>query len=90
MRKIVVKLYKRFCYWLSVLWRALLLLLIDVVILFLYDSPSFYRDEYAREELKDKEEDLLFYLEYWNKFPSTFKRIAQKEIDQLEDDIKND
>lgn len=52
MRKIVVKLYKRFCYWLSVLWRALLLLLIDVVILFLYDSPSFYRDEYAREELK--------------------------------------
>lgn len=52
MRKVVVKLYKRFCYWLSVLWRALLLLLIDVVILFLYDSPSFYRDEYAREELK--------------------------------------
>ena len=52
MRKVVVKLYKRFCYWLSVLWRALLLLLIDVVLLFLYDSPSFYRDEYAREELK--------------------------------------
>ena len=42
------------------------------------------------KELKDKEDDLLFYLEYWNKFPSTFKRIAQKEIDQLEDDIKND
>ena len=42
------------------------------------------------KELKDKEDDLLFYLEYWNKFPSTFKKIAQKEIDQLEDDIKND
>lgn len=52
MRKVVVKLYKRFCYWLSVLWRALLLILIDAVLLFLYDSPSFYRDEYAREELK--------------------------------------
>lgn len=42
------------------------------------------------KELKDKEDDLLFYLEYWNMFPSTFKKIAQKEIDQLEDDIKND
>ena len=42
------------------------------------------------QELKDKEDDLLFYLEYWNKFRSTFKKIAQKEIDQLEDDIKND
>ena len=42
------------------------------------------------KELKDKEDDLLFYLEYWNNFPSTFKKIAQKEIDQLEDDIKND
>lgn len=42
------------------------------------------------KELKDKEDDLLFYLEYWNKFPSTFKKIAQKEIDRLEDDIKND
>ncbi|WP_297037791.1 hypothetical protein [Leyella stercorea] len=42
------------------------------------------------KELKDKEDDLLFYLEYWKKFPSTFKKIAQKEIEQLEDDIKND
>lgn len=52
MRKIVIKLYKRFCYWLSVLWRALLLILMNAVLLFLYESPSFYRDEYAREELK--------------------------------------
>lgn len=42
------------------------------------------------KELKDKEDDLLFYLEYWKKFHSTFKKIAQKEIEQLEDDIKND
>lgn len=42
------------------------------------------------KELKDKEDDLLFYLEYRKKFPSTFKKIAQKEIEQLEDDIKND
>lgn len=42
------------------------------------------------KELKDKEDDLLFYLEYWKKFPCTFKKIAQKEIEQLEDDIKND
>lgn len=42
------------------------------------------------KELKDKEDDLLFYLEYWKKFPSIFKKIAQKEIEQLEDDIKND
>ena len=41
------------------------------------------------KELKDKEDDLLFYLEYWNKFPSTYKKIAQKEIDELENDIKN-
>ena len=40
------------------------------------------------KELKDKEDDLLFYLEYWNKFPSTFKKIAQKEIDQLEDESR--
>ena len=42
------------------------------------------------KELKNKENDLLFYLEYWKKFPNTFKKIAQKEIEQLEDDIKND
>ena len=48
------------------------------------------RKKKKSKELKDKEDDLLFYLEYWNKFPSTFKRIAQKEIDDLEYDIKND
>ena len=52
MRKIFVKLYKRFCFCLSCLWRILLGLLINAVFLFLCDSPSFYRDEYAREELK--------------------------------------
>ena len=36
----------------SFLWRVLLLLLMNAVFLFLYESPSFYRDEYAREELK--------------------------------------
>ena len=41
------------------------------------------------KELKEKEKDLIFYLEYWNKFPSTYKKIAQKEIDELENDIKN-
>ena len=41
--------------------------------------------------LKEKEEDeLLFYLEYWKKFPNHFRKIAQKEIDGLEDKIKND
>ena len=48
------------------------------------------RKKKKSKELKEKEDDLLFYLEYWNKFPSTFKRIAQKEIDDLENDIKND
>lgn len=48
------------------------------------------RKKRKSKELKDKEDDLLFYLEYWQKFPSTFKKIAQKEIDRLEDDIKND
>ena len=52
MRKIFVKLYKRFCFCLSCLWRILLGLLVNAVFLFLYESPSFYRDEYAREELK--------------------------------------
>ena len=42
------------------------------------------------KELKEKEEDLLFYLEYWKKFPNHFQKIAQKEIDELEDKIKND
>ena len=43
------------------------------------------------KELKEKEDDLLFYLlEYWKKFPNHFQKIAQKEIDELEDKIKND
>ena len=42
------------------------------------------------KELKEKEDDLLFYLEYWKKFPNHFQKIAQKEIDELEDRIKND
>lgn len=41
------------------------------------------------KELKENEDDLLFYLEYWKKFPDTYKRIAQKEIDDLEKKIKN-
>lgn len=42
------------------------------------------------KELKEKEDDLLFYLEYWKKFPNHFQKIAQKGIDELEDKIKND
>ena len=42
------------------------------------------------KELKEKEDDLLFYLEYWKKIPNHFQKIAQKEIDELEDKIKND
>ena len=40
--------------------------------------------------LNEKEDELLFYLEYWKKFPNHFRKIAQKEIDGLEDKIKND
>ena len=39
--------------------------------------------------LKESEEDLLFYLEHWTKFPSHFKQIAEKEIEELEEKIKN-
>ena len=35
------------------------------------------------------EDDLLFYLEYWQEFPDTFKRVAEKEIEELENKIKN-
>lgn len=76
--------------------------LLKIIVLFLAQSTKVYylciviknispmSKKRKSKELKDKEDDLLFYLEYWNKFPSTFKKIAQKEIDQLEDDIKND
>lgn len=41
------------------------------------------------KELKESEDDLLFYLEYWNEFPSSFKRVAEKEIAELEQKIKD-
>ena len=41
------------------------------------------------KELKEKEDDLLFYLEYWKKFPNHFQCIAEKEIKDLENKIKN-
>ena len=41
------------------------------------------------KELKENEDDLLFYLEYWQEFPDTFKRVAEKEIAELENKIKN-
>ena len=41
------------------------------------------------KELKENDDDLLFYLEYWQEFPDTFKRVAQKEIAELENKIKN-
>ena len=41
------------------------------------------------KELKETEDDLLFYLEYWKKFPNHFRKIAQKEIDDLENKIKD-
>lgn len=41
------------------------------------------------KELKESEDDLLFYLDHWMKFPSHFKQIAEKEIEELERKIKN-
>lgn len=41
------------------------------------------------KELAETEEDLLFYLENWRKFPDHFQKIAQKEIDELQGKIKN-
>lgn len=42
------------------------------------------------KELKECEEDLLFYLEYWKEFPSSYRqRVASKEIEELEQKIKN-
>ena len=28
------------------------------------------------KELQENEDDLLFYLEYWKEFPSTFRKVA--------------
>lgn len=41
------------------------------------------------KELEESEDDLLFYLEYWKKFPSNFQKIAQKEIEELEKKLKD-
>ena len=41
------------------------------------------------KELQENEDDLLFYLEYWKEFPSTFRTVAEKEIAELENKIKN-
>ena len=41
------------------------------------------------KELKENEDDLLFYLEYWQEFPDTFTRVAEKEIAELQNKIKN-
>lgn len=38
---------------------------------------------------KQKEDDLEFYLEYWKNFPPHFKKIAQREINDLEKEIKD-
>ncbi|WP_199653036.1 hypothetical protein [Parabacteroides sp. AM08-6] len=41
------------------------------------------------KEQKEAEEDLLFYLEYYKKFDAGYqKRIADKEIKELEDKLK--
>ena len=41
------------------------------------------------KELKESEDDLMFYLENWEKFPNHFQNIAKKEIEALENKIKN-
>lgn len=41
------------------------------------------------KELQENEDDLLFYLEYWKEFPNTFRKVAEKEIAELENKIKN-
>lgn len=41
------------------------------------------------KKLKEDEYDMLFYLENWKKFPDHFQKIAQKEIDELQEKIKN-
>lgn len=43
------------------------------------------------KELQESEDDLIFYLEYYNSFDSRFKKwVVDKEIRDLEDKIKND
>ena len=41
------------------------------------------------KELKEAEEDLLFFLNYYRKFPDNYrKKIADKEIKELEEKNK--
>ena len=41
------------------------------------------------KELQEAEDDLLFYLKFYKKFPKNYqKRIADKEIEELEREIK--
>lgn len=40
------------------------------------------------KKLKECEEDLMFYLEYYNQFTTRFQGVANKEIDDLIDKIK--
>lgn len=42
------------------------------------------------KKLKEAEDDLLFYLEYYKKFTPEYRRkIADKEIKELEEKVKN-
>ena len=54
-----------------------------------HDSEIKRMERRKSKELKENEDDLLFYLEYWQEFPDTFKRVAEKEIEELENKIKN-
>lgn len=43
------------------------------------------------KKLQEAEDDLLFYLEFYKKFPDSYKkRIADKEIKELEEKIKKE
>ena len=55
----------------------------------LHDSEIKRMARRKSKELKENEDDLLFYLEYWQEFPDTFKRVAEKEIAELQNKIKN-
>lgn len=50
---------------------------------------TFMKKRRKSRQLKENEDDMLFYLENWKKFPDHFQKIAQKEIDELEKKIKN-
>lgn len=43
------------------------------------------------KKIKEAEDDLIFYLEYYKTFNERFKkRVVDKEIKELEEKIKND